>query len=161
MDLYTHQHVPSPTSLSTFSTIQRDLYHRFPEPCGAASSCQPKAYVFHGAVILLAVCMNMKKRVYGYASLMLAAAAIACTIIRPAYPYRNVSVILVPDRSFTTLLIREGGKRLHIHRRMWQRYYTRPAKGGKRILRASCALQIQRASLSTTHPDIPSTAYTS
>lgn len=61
-----------------------------------------------GAVILLAVCLNMKKRVYGYASLMLAAAAIACTIIRPAYPYRNVSVILVPDRSFTTLLIRKG-----------------------------------------------------
>ena len=52
--------------------------------------------------------MNMKKRVYGYASLMFAAAAIVCTIIRPAYPYRNVSVILVPDRSFTTLLIREG-----------------------------------------------------
>ena len=63
--------------------------------------------LFLAAVILLALCLNLHRRVYGYASLMPAFAAIVCCFVRPAYEYRDVHAVIVPDRSFTTLLVRD------------------------------------------------------
>lgn len=59
------------------------------------------------AVIALGLYINLRKRAYGYASLLLAATGIVCNFIQPRYPYEDISAILIPDRSFTTLLVRD------------------------------------------------------
>lgn len=63
--------------------------------------------LFLAGISMLAVFLNLKRRVYGYASLMFAAAGSACIFIKSDYTYHDVSALLVPDRSFTTLLLRE------------------------------------------------------
>lgn len=56
-------------------------------------------------VICLALWLNLKKRIYGYMSALFLIAAAVCSLTEPPYPYHNVSAIMMPDRSFTTLLI--------------------------------------------------------
>ena len=70
--------------------------------------------LFVAAIISLALWLNLKQRIYGYISLLFVAASAGCHLTEPPYNHQNVAAILSPDRSFTTLLIRDG-KNLNIY----------------------------------------------
>lgn len=59
-------------------------------------------------VIFMALWLNLRQRIYGWVSLLIAIAAAVCALTEPPYTYHNVSAIMMPDRSFTTLLIHNG-----------------------------------------------------